>query len=479
MTPRISKWHKLKVNNELLQKERSVQLWFEKATDVMFKYRYSPTANFASQNHQVYLSTGAFGNGPLFVDELDTGRGLRYKACSLGGIYIRENHQGQVNAVFRHFKMTAMQALEKWPKTLPKRIREHAEKKNASSQLEFEFLHCVKPRTDVDPNRLDFRGMKFASFYVSLTGKAMLEESGYRTLPYAVSRGKQAPGELYARSIAMDVLPSLKTVNEQKRTLLKQAHRASDPILLAFDDGNAGRFSMRPGALNTGGVTRDGRPLVHTLPVGNVQIGKEMMDDERSDIKDAFLITLFQILVENPTMTATEVLERVKEKGILLAPMLGRQEEYLGSVIEREFDLLIAQNLLEPMPDILIEAEGEYTIEYDSPFSRSQRAEEATGLMRIFDWATNVATTTGNPSILDHFDPDKIVPELAQIHGIPAKWMRGEDDIQLIRKERQDAQDVEETARLAPGVAALAKSGAVAKEKAPEEFAEIAEQAAG
>jgi hypothetical protein len=52
---------------------------------------------------------------------------------------------------------------------------------------------------------------------------------------------------------------------------LKQGHRAADPVLLMADDGIVG-MDMRPGAQNKGGVTADGKPLVHTLPTGDIQI---------------------------------------------------------------------------------------------------------------------------------------------------------------------------------------------------------------
>jgi hypothetical protein len=32
---------------------------------------------------------------------------------------------------------------------------------------------------------------------------------------------------------------------------------------------------MKPGAVNYGGVTPDGKPLVHALPVGNLALAKE------------------------------------------------------------------------------------------------------------------------------------------------------------------------------------------------------------
>lgn len=474
LTPRNSKWHKLGVTNKDLADVREVRLYFDAATDILFKYRYSPKANFSSQNQQIYELLGAFGNGPMYVDQNAAEPGLRYKACSLGGIYFSENHQGLVDKVVRKFTLTARQAFQKWGENLPQKIKEFAEKE---TEEEFEFIQCVKPREDINPNRKDYRGMPYASYYVSLEGCQLVEEGGYNSFPYPVARHKNAPGEVYARSPAMEVLPSIKTLNEQKKTILKQGHRAVDPIYLGYDDGIFSRFAARPGTFVSGGVSKEGRPLVHALPVGNLAVGRDMMEDERMVIKDVFLVTLFQILVESPTMTATEVLERVKEKGILLAPTFGRQEaEYLGPMIERELDVLSQQGLLPPMPAVLREAKGEYQIEYDSPFSRAQRAEEASGLMRMYEWAINVAGTTQNPSVLDHFNEDVIVPEVSRIHGLPEKWLRSQEEVAQLRAQRAQVNQAEAASRAAPGAAALIKSAAVAKEKAPEELAAIEEQ---
>ena len=42
-------------------------------------------------------------------------------------------------------------------------------------------------------------------------------------------------------------------------------------------------------------------------------------------IDDVFLVSLFKVLSEHPNMTATQVIELVNEKGMLVAPTLGRQ----------------------------------------------------------------------------------------------------------------------------------------------------------
>jgi hypothetical protein len=177
----------------------------------------------------------------------------------------------------------------------------------------------------------------------------------------------------------MMVLPALKTLNAQKKTLLKQGHRAADPVLLTADDGLVD-VSLKPGALNKGGVSSDGKPLVQASCPPARSRSREMMQEERELINDAFLVTLFQILTESPQMTATEVIERTNEKGILLAPTVGRQQsEYLGPMIDRELSLLAEMRLLEPMPPAIREARGEYHVNYTSPLARAQRAQEVAG----------------------------------------------------------------------------------------------------
>lgn len=460
LTPRNQTWHRIVSSNSDLNKDRNVRLWFENVNTLLFKYRYSPLSNFASQNQQNYTSLGAYGNGCVFSDRLvGSSRGLRYKNIHFSQCYFMEDHQGMVDGVIRHYPMTARQAIQKWGDAVPDKIKNSRDK-----QQEFYFLHCVKPRKDYNPERFDAVGKPFESRYVCLEDRKLLGEDdgeGYETFPYAISRYQQNPGEVYGRSPAMAVLPAIKTLNAQKKTLLKQGQRAADPVLLLHDDGVINAFSLMPGAKNSGAVNADGRPLVHTLPVGNVNINKDMMDDERALINDVFLITIFQIMVDSPQMTATEVIERTREKGILLAPTIGRQQsEYLGPLIDRELDLLGQQGLLPPFPPALREAEGEYALIYDSPLSRAARAEEASGLNRSLQTVLEIVKNTGNAEPLDHFDWDTITPELNEIHGVPMRWVRSAEAIEKIRAGRAQQMQEQAAAQAAPGAAGILSSAA-------------------
>ena len=457
LTPRSSKWHRVKPSDPDLLKSRDVAKWFDTVNDKLWNYRYAPMANYASNQHEAYIQTGAFGTSSLFVDELDGG-GIRYRVINLGELFFMENHQGIIDKVFRRFKMTARQAAQKWGyDELPEVLQGHA--KNNPEQESW-FVHVVCPRTDDwEPFSLGKKGKRFASYYIHKDTKTLLSEGGYNSMPYTVARYMVAPGESYGRSPAMSVLPSIKVINEMKKTILKQGHRVVDPVLLAHDDGIMAGFTLKPGAVNYGAVNAAGQRMVQALETGRLDIGKDLMDDERVAINDAFLVTLFQILVETPQMTATEVLERAREKGALLNPTMGRyQSEGLGPMIHREFDLLAQQNLIPPMPPEVREAGSEYKVDYDSPLTRAMRAEEGVGAMRTVQWAAQIAADTQDPTIFDNFNFDVMLPELADINAMPYRWMADADMIAQKRQGRQQAQQTQQLTQALPGIAAMAKA---------------------
>lgn len=470
LTPRNMQWHQLRANNDYVMKDRLTRLWFEQATNILFKYRYAAVANFTGQNQNNWRGVGAYGNAAMFVDALDTrlfggARGLRYKAVPMGEMYWRENHQGQIDGFIRWFKLTAAQAAQKWGiARLPVGLHTAL---STNSQFPYQFLHCVRPREDYDPQRYDARALPYGSYYVSIEGQCLMApESGYRSLPIAAFRYDEGPGEVYGRGPAMMVLPALKTLNAQKATFLKQGHRASDPVLLTTDDGLT-NFSLRPGAMNPGAMSAEGKRLVDVLPTGNIATNEKMMDMERSLIDDAFLVSLFKLILEEKVLTATQVTEIVNQKGILIAPTMGKLQTGLGQMIDRELDVLAAQGLLPPMPPRLREAKGDYRVEYTSPLARTQRAGEAAGFMRTVETAKEIANITQDPAYLDPFDFDVALPDIADIQGVPESWMAAPDKIAARRKARAKAQQQQAAIQALPAQAAMMKAQATVQKNQP------------
>jgi hypothetical protein len=464
LTPRNMQWQQIIADDEYVMKDRPTRLWFEQVSRILFKHRYNPVSNFASQNQNVYTSLGAFGTGAMYVEEYygeGTGqRGLRYINIPLGELFIHQNHQGVPDGFIRWYKLTARQAMQKFgydalPPALKNALDQH-------SEWPYNFLHRVYPRSDWDPERVDGRGKPFMSIQMCIEGHALVApEGGYRGLPTAISRYLQTPMEVYGRGPTQLVLPALKTLNAEKRTFLKAGHRAADPVLLLGDDGLMG-MSLLPGALNKGGMTADGKPLVGTLPVGEIQITKEMMQEERALINDTFLVSLFQILTETPTMSATEVIERVNEKGILLAPTVGRQEsEYLGPMTIRELDCLSHLHLLPPMPPRLREAGGSYQMLSTSPLARAMRAQNAAGFMRTVESVKELVQITGDTSLLHPFNFKVAIPAIAEIQMVPESWMSSPEEIAQKDQALQQQQQQQMQVQAAPAQAAMMKAQAV------------------
>jgi hypothetical protein len=462
LTPANNKWHRLRHPNKDLMKRPDVQAWFDQVNDALFYYRYSPHSGYQANQHDGYVGLGAFGTSCLFTDDFSDPlkpdvRGLRYRNIHLGELFFAVNFQGQVDKVFRRFKMTLRQIAQRWGEEVLADNYKSILKERPETEVT--VVHCVKPNPKFNPEKFNSKSYRYASYYVLRETQTLLGEGGYRCMPYSTARYITAPGELYGRSPAMNVLPSINVLNEEKKTILKQGHRAVDPVLLAHDDGVIDGFSLKPGAINFGGVNADGRPLVHVLPTGNLAIGKDLMDDERLAINDAFLVTLFQILIQTPQMTATEVLERAREKGALLSPTMGRfQAESIGPQIEREFDLLMWQGLLPPPPPALLEAGAEYQVEYDAPLNRAMRSDEAAGTMRTFQWAAEIAAQTQDPSVMDWFDTDAIIPELLAINGAPFRFVRDEKTVQQLRQGRKQGAESQQLMQAMPGMAQMIKA---------------------
>lgn len=464
VTPRNMHWHAL-AGDDYVMKDRACRMWFETTTKVLFRERYAEHANFVAQNYNNWQSLGAFGNSTMYVDRYDNrwhggSAGLRYKSVPFGETFYGENHQGKVDRMIRWFRLTAYQALQKWGEEwLPENL--HAPLQ-ADSQTTFNFLHCVRPRTDdYYPEALDERAFPFVSYYVSIEGNCLMAaERGYRKFPYAVSRYDQTPGEVYGRGPAMLVLPSLKTLNAQKIVFLKQGHRAADPVLLLADDGIVG-MDMRPGAMNKGGVTSDGKLLVHALPTGDIQVTIEMMQQEAGIVNDVFLVSLFKVLTEHPNMTATQVIELVNEKGMLVAPTLGRQHtEMVPTMVDRELDLCADMRLLDPMPPRLREAMGSYEVVDTSPLSLAASMGEVAGFMRTVEQLRELVNITQDASLLDPIDFDTATPEIARINRVRESWLAAPEAIAAKRQNRAQKQAEQQAIAAAPAQAALQSASA-------------------
>lgn len=454
LTPRSQVWHGLEPLNIKLKKSKATMVYLESIRDLLFRVRYAPSANFSSQCNELYMNLGAFGTGAMFIKDA-LHEGIKYVSIPLPELFIAQDDNGLVDTVYRRYEMTARAAWRKWRDAVPEKIMQAVAK---DPEKTFEFIHCVRPNDEVEYGKLNRRGMKYSSVDISIEGKAILNQGGFRTFPYAVSRYITGAGEVYGRSPAQDALADIRTLNEMEKTNLRYGQRVNDPPLLAADVDSLSPFSMKSGAINAGFLSENGTEMVKPLLIqGDPRFALEQSQQKRKAINDSFLVTLFQILVDTPQMTATEVMERAQEKGALLAPTMGRQEaEFLGPLITREIDILANAGALPPPPPDMLESGGKIHIIYDNPLSRVRRAGEGVGILRTIESLMPVAQA--DPRVLKRFNFDRITQRLSEVNGVPADCLYSDAEMKNIDAANAQQAQMQNILQAAPIAAQTAKT---------------------
>jgi hypothetical protein len=458
VSPRGQKWHGIGVPDSL-SGDHEALIWADRVRDFLFAKRYSALTNFASQMHEVYLSLLAFGTGVMVLEDMLDGT-IRYKSGHVAEHCFMENAKGRIDTVYRDYKMTARQAVERFGSKACEKIQKAMEK-NPSEK--FEFLHVVQPDVDNETEG------EFASYHVCKTSNQIMGIGFYRTFPYIISRWTTSPNEIYGRSPAMDSLAEVKMLNQIRKTDLRARHMAVDPPILAADQSRVRKFNNRPGAINYGTIDEaTGAPLMRPYMSGtNISTSNDTMNQSREFINRSFFLNLFQILVDTPQMTATEVLERANEKGQLLTPTAGRQmHELLQPMIMREIDIYESYGVFEDdgplaMPQGVKDMGGEYEVIYTNPLSRMQKSEEALGTERTLQSLLPLMQI--DPSLADMLDLQEYANIMRESNGAPARLFKSPEDMQAVQQQKQQQAQMQQMIDAAPQVAGAIKDVAQAQ----------------
>jgi hypothetical protein len=234
-------------------------------------------------------------------------------------------------------------------------------------------------------------------------------------------------------------------LNEMKRVTLKAGQRAVDPPLLVDHEGVLpSDLHVDPGGIiPVNVVNAQLSPPVQPLQSGSdFQITDILLSDTRRQVQDAFHHRLVE-LIRDPNMTATQVLELSAQVQRHMAPIMGRQQtEMLEPILERTWEIEQHAGRLPPAPPQL---EGRnIQIDYVSPLMRSQRSSDAQAIINLGTIVSNLAQV--DRSVLDVFDADVALREVAQALGVPPRVLRSSEQIELRRtaaamNAEEEAQD--------------------------------------
>lgn len=418
MTNPAGKWFALQTAKA--SESKAVRQWLERAERVIADEIARPAAAFATNIHEVYLDLAVLGTAGLYVGWNEDKDCLLFQSRFLGELFIAENAAGQVDEVYRVFRLSVSKIVKTWGESvLPERLKFLYRQ---GKDEECEIIHAVLP------NPLYEKGAVFQkqilSAYVLKDSQTVLFSGGFEEMPLSVARWSKASGEVYGRSPAFSALPDIKMLQEMMRETLIAAQLANRPPVLVRDDD---QFS--PLATVPGGVIRyNGEPPKPFSSGANSSIGLDMMNEIRARLRTAFYNDVL-MTTKDAQMTATEVLHRTEEKMRLLGPVFGRiQTELLNPMMERVFGLLIRHGKLPPLPDAL---QGKTpVVSYLSPLSLAQRQVEAQAMVQTLELAEGFLKL--QPDAAEVFDVPKTVRKIAQMYGI------SDDLLHTVRKENTD-----------------------------------------
>lgn len=484
-TPHTSRWAALSSPRRTLQgrpiSDRARKWYAESTEEVMDEIGRS---NFYTELHECHLDRNSAGTSCLFHEPHPTG-GINFTAFGWGSYVIAEDAFGMVDTLIRSMKLTVRQAVERWgADAMPPKIREcWGQAGEGKIDTEFEFLHAVYPRQVRDVTKSDGLNKRFASCYVAKDEAYLVDEGGFNTFPYAVSRYHKWPGTLWGFGPGFAVLPVARQVNFLERQMDTVAEKLARPPMLVP--------SYMEGDLDTraGGTIVFNENYANVMPqllqvAGDYAVGKDRVQDKRDFIERAFHNDLFRMFAQiERQMTAFEAMQRANEKLDLISPAFTRLTvEMLSPVIQAVFREKLTNGELPPPPEEILEprTDGSFGLRepkvvYTSKLALAIRASEARAfleLQQILEGPMQVA-----PEIADNFVFDKVARLSAEAVGVSSEIIRNEEERDEMRQARAEQMAQQQAAQDAPGIAKAAKDMASVPEPMARRMAQAVAEA--
>ena len=446
LIPPNKPWFSLRAKNRELMEDDDVKRWFMDATQIAREALAN--SNFQKCANDVFRNLGWCGTALMYAEDHDD-RIINFSTFHITRFFLDVGSDGEIDTFLVKCDYTARQALQKWPSGLHEKILKAAASP-ATMDNKFTFIHAVYPRADRDPNRIDRSNMPWESVWVDVENKLIVSESGYLEQPYFAPRYIVGTNEVYGRSPAMLVLPKIKVENKIERTLLVASDKSVDPTLLIPDDGSVHPLKTFPGSIM---YYRPGGEPPKPLDIRpNIPIGEDQIRRQQESIHAAFNVDLWALLTNRPEeKTATEVMELVGEKLVLLAPVLAPLEsDFLSRVIIRTVGILQRTGKFEEMPPAMLE-DPEFEISYSNRVAMAVKAQETRGILSAFDALANLFQV--DPTGMDNFDLDVIAQDVAEAFGASTRVIRPTKQRDQMRKDRAAAQQAQQQAEMLAGAA--------------------------
>lgn len=433
LTNPATTWSRIRFVEDELNNDDEATAWLEAANKkIHLKFNES---NFNTEIAKGYQSFTSLGNMVLLVEE-DESLGFRFTSIHLSQVAWAEDKDGLVDKIYRRFRLSARQSIQKWgAKNVHPQLLEIAKK---DPEKEIVYLHCIKPRKDYKEGLTSGDKRPIASKYIDIEHKHVVEESGYYEMPVMVGRWSLTPGERYGRGPGHTALPDVRTLNKIKELALRAIAKQIDPPLLANQRDVVGTINLNPGSVS---LVKD-TSAIAPMPSGSrpdvIQFAEA---DYKASIKSMFYLDKLLLPPRNETgeMTAFEVSQRLEQMQRVLGPTLSRLNfELLNPLVVRTFKILLRSEQIPQPPRIVQEMGINIEIVFVNQLARAQQMQDVNTIQQ---WAQSLAFLAQmDPTVIDNINSDGIAKHTAKILGVPEEAIRSDRAMEEMRTARQQAQ---------------------------------------
>ena len=432
-------WFKLTVSNPQMMEYGPVKSWLWICEQVM--HDVFSKSNLYNTLQKVYESLGIYGTAALGVFE-DDERGIYCHAFPVGSYYLATSSKGQVDTIYREFRMTVRQLVQEFGLENVSDAVKALYENNALEQWR-DVLHVIEPNDERKAGRRDGKNKLFRSVYFEAgTKDKLLRESGFDDFPVMAARWDLTSDEdVYGSSPGMEALGDIRVLHKYEERKYDLVAKGANPPLMAPESLRlSGGVNALPGEITyinraegMAGIVPMYVPDPNWISIISADIVQHEQRIDQTFYKDIFIMLANDM---RSNVTATEINERREEKMLMLGPVVERLEnELLTPLVERTFNILFKQKRLPDPPE---DIQGEsMKVEYISVISQAQKAVATVGIERTISFVGNLAAV--NPDVLDKVDFDQAVDEYAMMTGVPPTIIRSDEDVGAIRQQKAEA----------------------------------------
>lgn len=436
--PEGEDWKRIRAVEDADEATDEAKDWFADTDERMNDAFANPKARMRQALGEGDIDLVVLGTTNVFSGEGDTN--LLFQTLHLKDALPFFDEVGNPEGMFRDRRFTVRQAVARF--TLEK-LSETVKQLHETHKLDeyVNFVHVVVPRDEGRADALLARNLPWADLWIEIDAEKLVASGGFHEFPFAVPRWDTSSGEEYGRSPGMIALPDSNTAQAIGSTLLIAGQRAADPPLAVPDDSTFDAPNTFPGGLayyDLESARAVGRiPIAPLDSGGNIPLTREMQNDTRDQIWNAFFRNILRLPIGGPQMTATEIIARKEEFIREIGPVFGRLEsDYTAPIVERSFQIMLRAGALAPIPEVL-QGRG-VRFEYQSPVKRIRQQIEAAAAQ---EWAREMLVLSERkPEALDLINVDAFGRFTAEAAGLSNDIVNGADEVARIRQQRAEAQ---------------------------------------